>query len=466
MNMAITSAPTSPSAATGSTAGMAAGTNAGSGFAGLLIQAIGGGGSNGNVATSLPPGIALIGSIGQSGEQKADGQPQDVLALLTQLMEQLQQLEQADTVPQEIQDQLAAMLHAFQGMLQQLGQPIVNVTESASLSSGSASSPAVNALQQTLQQLSKALTDKSEAAGKAYPLIGQLKAAVDSLVQNSVSNNTVPVPAAPQQKDASASAATTAFVLRTVDTAAAEASKQTAPAVVAEINRPVSALRDPVWKSNIIDGAETTVTESSQTAAPTVVTSGDTAGGTASHPAWTFMQTDSLITGDSVQGKSGLPAQVPVQQFAQQMEKFLVKQFALTQGNGTTEAKLTLTPENLGQVDVRIVMQNGHLTAHFMTDNAMARDLLESQMSHLRAALHGQGLQVERLEVVQQPSSSSNMSFLQHDGRQPGSGSNRSGAGGSGKSGSYDDTAIFEAELERTSSLREFGYGSSLNVTA
>jgi flagellar hook-length control protein FliK len=83
----------------------------------------------------------------------------------------------------------------------------------------------------------------------------------------------------------------------------------------------------------------------------------------------------------------------------------------------------------------------------------------------LRSALSNQGVQVDRLEVVAQPSSSSNMSFLQQEHRQSNSGSY--GNGSSGRKGDqYEDPAQFAVELERTSFLRESGYGSSLNVTA
>jgi flagellar hook-length control protein FliK len=466
MNMAISSAPVSTAAASGSTTS-AAGPVSGSGFAGVLVQAVGGGSSNANAAAGLPMGSGLIGLLGQLGVQQADDESQDVLAMLTKLMEQLHNLEQADALPLDVQNQLAALLNSFQGLLQQMGQPVVSETKNASqLSAAAASNPVVIALQQTLQQLSKALASNSssEAADKAFPLIAQLKSVMDSIVQNSADNNTAPVQAAHQKEAAVSAPVKSASGFETGNTATDEASNQTAAAVISETRRPASSLRDPVWRFNVVNGMETTVTDSNAAAVPAV--SASESASTGSQPAWTYMQTDSLFSGDSVQSKSGLPAQVPVQQFAQQMEKFLVKQFALTQGNGTTEAKLVLTPEHLGQVDVRIVMQNGHLTAQFMTENVMARDLLDNQMSQLRAALQGQGLQVDRLEVVQQPSSSANMSFLQHDGRQPGSGSNRNGAGGQSKGGTYDDTVIFEAELERTSSLREFGYGSSLNVTA
>ncbi|MCK8488603.1 flagellar hook-length control protein FliK [Paenibacillus sp. MBLB2552] len=110
---------------------------------------------------------------------------------------------------------------------------------------------------------------------------------------------------------------------------------------------------------------------------------------------------------------------VPVEQFAKEMSGFLVSKLDIVNLKGVSEAKISLYPEHLGQVDVRITMQNGQLTAQFMTEHAFAKESLEQQMAQLRTALQSQGLQVNKLEVTQNTSLSSHM---YHDGRQSGSG--------------------------------------------
>ncbi|MNI05102.1 Flagellar hook-length control protein FliK [compost metagenome] len=112
---------------------------------------------------------------------------------------------------------------------------------------------------------------------------------------------------------------------------------------------------------------------------------------------------------------------VPVEKFGQEMSGFLVSKFDIIKANGISEAKISLFPEHLGQVDVKITMQNGLLTAHFVTEHAFAKESLEAQMALLRQALQSQGLQVNKLEVTQNTSLSSHM---YQDGRQPGNGSN------------------------------------------
>jgi flagellar hook-length control protein FliK len=97
-----------------------------------------------------------------------------------------------------------------------------------------------------------------------------------------------------------------------------------------------------------------------------------------------------------------IPQQVPAQQFAETMADLMVNKFEVKTAAGMSEAKLTLTPEHLGQVDVRISVQNGQLTALFVTDTSAAKDMLDNQLALLRANLQSQGLSVDKLEVSQQ----------------------------------------------------------------
>jgi flagellar hook-length control protein FliK len=110
---------------------------------------------------------------------------------------------------------------------------------------------------------------------------------------------------------------------------------------------------------------------------------------------------------------------VPVENFAKEMSGFLVNKLEIVNLKGVSEARISLYPEHLGQVDVRITMQNGQLTAQFMTEHAFAKESLEQQIAQLRSALQSQGLQVNKLEVTQNTSLSSHM---YHDGRQSGGG--------------------------------------------
>lgn len=160
-----------------------------------------------------------------------------------------------------------------------------------------------------------------------------------------------------------------------------------------------------------------------------------------------------MITAGQLALRSGTTAPVkpmaqpvPVEQFAKEMTNLVVNKLEFVKLQGFTEARISLNPEHLGQVDIKITMQNGQLIAQFMTRNSDARELLDQQMSQLRSALQGQGLQVEKLEVTQ--SSQSSSSQLYQDGRQPGSGQQDSNRRSREKDVPSDDTIAAAAITE------------------
>lgn len=153
---------------------------------------------------------------------------------------------------------------------------------------------------------------------------------------------------------------------------------------------------------------------------------------------------------------------VAADQFAESMTGLIVQKFDLTTINGVSEAKLMLFPEHLGQVDVRITMQNGLLTAIFQTDTAMAKDMLDNQMAQLRSALQAQGLMVDKLEVSQ--GQSTTQLSQQHQGQ----GSSQQQASGrqsfNGEEGSNETQ--FESEMIEQAAIQGLGFGRGINVKA
>ncbi|EXG83132.1 flagellar hook-length control protein FliK [Saccharibacillus sacchari] len=133
---------------------------------------------------------------------------------------------------------------------------------------------------------------------------------------------------------------------------------------------------------------------------------------------------------------------VPMHRMAQEVEKLVVDRLEILQKQGFTEAKITLTPDHLGKVDIRITMHAGQLMAHFVTEHAAAKDMLEQQMVQLRGSLQGQGLTVERLEVTQ---SSSLQSQMDQNGGQQGNGQQQGRRSRSREEG--NDDARLTAEL-------------------
>ncbi|SET43699.1 flagellar hook-length control protein FliK [Paenibacillus sp. NFR01] len=160
-----------------------------------------------------------------------------------------------------------------------------------------------------------------------------------------------------------------------------------------------------------------------------------------------------VVTAGQLALKSGIEMplkaehkQVHVQQFAQEMNSFISGKLDIVQKGGVAEATMTLFPDNLGQVDVKITMQNGHLVAQFLTEHSGAKDLLEQQMNQLRSALVSQGLQVEKLEVAQSSGSQAMFSqFTGQQGKQSGSGQQQERRSKARDEGQGD--AVLAAEL-------------------
>ncbi|WP_045518445.1 flagellar hook-length control protein FliK [Neobacillus niacini] len=99
---------------------------------------------------------------------------------------------------------------------------------------------------------------------------------------------------------------------------------------------------------------------------------------------------------------------VNANQFDQEVAKFLISSINVTGMEDGMEAAFTLAPEHLGKVDVKVTIQDGQLTAEFLTSTPLGKELLESHVQALRSALETQGLQVGKIDITQQTSTSLN----------------------------------------------------------
>ncbi|URN93410.1 MAG: flagellar hook-length control protein FliK [Candidatus Pristimantibacillus lignocellulolyticus] len=142
-------------------------------------------------------------------------------------------------------------------------------------------------------------------------------------------------------------------------------------------------------------------------------------------------------------------------EFADTMEGLIVQKFNISSLNGLTEARLMLTPENLGHVDVKISMQNGILTAIFQAETAMGKDAIENQMVQLRASLASQGITVDKIEVTQ-------TAFAAELSQQQKQGSQQHLQDQNGKNNNNVDEN-FEEQLLTNASHKELGYGRAVN---
>lgn len=96
------------------------------------------------------------------------------------------------------------------------------------------------------------------------------------------------------------------------------------------------------------------------------------------------------------------------------------------------QIKVKIHPQHLGEIDIQLTSQEGKWTIQLLTPSRLALEALDRHLYQLQAMLYQQGVQVERIEVAQEPTSSHMLHTGQNDaehhtGEQ--SGKNRSAHG-------------------------------------
>ncbi|SDT45868.1 flagellar hook-length control protein FliK [Paenibacillaceae bacterium GAS479] len=160
---------------------------------------------------------------------------------------------------------------------------------------------------------------------------------------------------------------------------------------------------------------------------------------------------------------AGPAAPVPVvsiHRFAEELGGMIIQKLDITSLGQATEARIMLNPEHLGQVDIKLQLQSGQLTAVFMADSPAAREAIENQLAQLRQSLQLQGIQVERMEVSSNQLQSS-FSFGQQS---HGGGQQRQSF--TGDRSVSEEAALREADLTTQTVIRELGFGRAVNETA
>ncbi|PLT46196.1 Fe-S oxidoreductase [Paenibacillus pasadenensis] len=151
---------------------------------------------------------------------------------------------------------------------------------------------------------------------------------------------------------------------------------------------------------------------------------------------------------------------VAMRRFAEEMAGIMLQKLDITASGQSSEARILLNPEHLGQVDIKLHLHNGQLTALFLADSPAAREAIENQLAQLRQSLQLQGIQVDRMEVGSGELQTS-LSFGQQQG---GGGRGQSFTGG-GRA-TEEAAALREADAATQTAIRELGFGRSVNETA
>lgn len=372
-----------------------------------------------------------------------------LMDIIDQLLADLEDLKSESTDTDQDQDskELEAMLDQLNALLALLGIPVPVQQQNQSSTSdptdvveqdGQQLTAITSKIQDSLLQLQTAMqegTMKQVVQQEPVAIIGQQLSAIQQFVQKQKDSLVRP------EKQAGSADQVTVATVTTI-----------APAVSVHLQRLTQQSVHPVALAASANqqAAEEETEASPQSSEQAPVTAGSTFTDV-------FRQTAQL----PAKLAPAVQAYVPVDQFADNMKDFIQK-LDIKHGNGMSEAVIQLFPKELGQVDVRITMHNGQLTALFHADNANAKDALDNQMAQLRVALQAQGLSVDKLEVTSSQSAAqlTNGQHGQSTGQQAFSNQNKS------KGDSLQEDSGFEADVAQQQAIQDLGYGRAVNVTA
>jgi flagellar hook-length control protein FliK len=149
---------------------------------------------------------------------------------------------------------------------------------------------------------------------------------------------------------------------------------------------------------------------------------------------------------------------VQATQFDQDVSQVLKSAMNVQQSKDGIEAAFTLAPDHLGKVDVKVSIKDGHVTAEFLASTSSGKNLLETNVHALRAALETQGLQVEKINISQQNTSSFMGTFSQK-----GDSNTRQGQQDSRK---RNERIVNNQEKEYRDFGQDTGWVSQINTTA
>ncbi len=135
--------------------------------------------------------------------------------------------------------------------------------------------------------------------------------------------------------------------------------------------------------------------------------------------------------------------------------KQVVEKAMMNLTNGQSSIKISLKPEALGQLKMQITTENNQVMVKILTQVPMVKEIIESNLSQLKAGFQNQGLEIEKFDVSVDHGSTQHKAF---SGRLPFPGA-IDGAGDEGnEDGILDDTEQnrMRVDTRRSSGLVNF----------
>lgn len=104
--------------------------------------------------------------------------------------------------------------------------------------------------------------------------------------------------------------------------------------------------------------------------------------------------------------------QVPVQKLSETLAEWISSPARLSAGGNETRLRINIFPEHLGHLEILVSTAGGKVSAQIIASHGVAKEAVEFQLNQLRMSLSQQGVEIDRLEVREERSSSE---FQQHE---------------------------------------------------
>ncbi|MBU9672597.1 flagellar hook-length control protein FliK [Planococcus sp. CP5-4] len=136
--------------------------------------------------------------------------------------------------------------------------------------------------------------------------------------------------------------------------------------------------------------------------------------------------------------------QVPVQKLAETLAEWISSPARLSAGGNETRLRINIFPEHLGHLEILVSTAGGKVSAQIIASHGAAKEAVEFQLNQLRMSLSQQGVEIDRLEVREERSSSE---FQQHERQREAPFSNAPGNKVNQRSGSGGESVSDDAEI-------------------
>ncbi|MGM0898385.1 MAG: flagellar hook-length control protein FliK [Bacillota bacterium] len=154
--------------------------------------------------------------------------------------------------------------------------------------------------------------------------------------------------------------------------------------------------------------------------------------------------------------------QVPVQKLSETLAEWISSPARLSAGGNETRLRINIFPEHLGHLEILVSTAGGKVSAQIIASHGAAKEAVEFQLNQLRISLSQQGVEIDRLEVREERSSSE---FQQHERQRESPFSNAPGDKVSQRSGSGGESVSGDADVPQKRQRETASANGQVNYT-